>query len=182
MVIKIETPLTDKIIKTLHIGDQISLSGIIYTARDLAHVSLVEMIKNNETLPFNIEGAVIYYVGPSPAPPEKIIGSAGPTSSYRMDPFVEDMFNAGMKGMIGKGPRSTEVINLIKNYCGIYFGATGGAAALISRSIVKSEIIAFSDLGTEAVRKLIVKNMPLIVINDCHGGDLHTEGVKKYSE
>lgn len=180
MIKKIETPLTDKIIKTLHSGDEILLSGIIYTARDMAHIRLTEMIKNNDSFPFKLEGSVIFYVGPSPAPPGKVIGSAGPTTSYRMDTFVEDMFTVGMKGMIGKGSRSPEIIRLIKEYCGIYFGATGGAAALISKSIVESKIIAFEDLGTEAVRKLKVRDMPLIVINDCHGGDLYSEGNEKY--
>lgn len=180
MVKKIKTPLTDEIIKTLTTGDEILLSGIIFTARDMAHLRLTEMIKKKEKLPFDVEGSVIFYVGPSPAPPSRVIGSAGPTTSYRMDPFVKDMFAAGMKGMIGKGSRSGDVVSLIKENCGIYFGATGGAAALISKSIVESEIIAFEDLGTEAVRKLKVENMPLIVINDCNGGDLYAEGVEKY--
>ncbi|MCK5675355.1 MAG: Fe-S-containing hydro-lyase [Spirochaetales bacterium] len=177
---RIEAPLTDKIIKTLHSGDEILLSGIIYTARDMAHIRLVEMIKSDKILPFNIKGSVIFYVGPSPAPPGKVIGSAGPTSSYRMDIFVEDMFTVGMRGMIGKGPRSPEIKKLIKDYCGVYFGATGGASALISKSVVESEIIAFKDLGTESVRKLKVKDMPLIVINDCYGGDLYKDGIAKY--
>ena len=180
MIKRIEAPLTDKIIKTLHSGDEILLSGIIYTARDMAHIRLVEMIKSDKILPFNIKGSVIFYVGPSPAPPGKVIGSAGPTSSYRMDIFVEDMFTVGMRGMIGKGPRSPEIKKLIKDYCGVYFGATGGASALISKSVVESEIIAFKDLGTESVRKLKVKDMPLIVINDCYGGDLYKDGIAKY--
>ena len=180
MVKKINTPLTDKVIKLLKSGDEILLSGIIYTARDMAHIRLVEIIRQREKLPFNIIGSVIYYVGPAPTPPEKIIGSAGPTTSYRMDPFVEDLFKVGMKGMIGKGSRSWEVIDSIKKFTGVYFGATGGAAALISKSVVESEIIAFADLGTEAVRKLQVKDMPLIVVNDCYGGDLYKEGIEKY--
>ncbi len=180
MIKRIEAPLTDKIIKTLYSGDEILLSGIIYTARDMAHIRLVEMIKSDKILPFNIKGSVIFYVGPSPAPPGKVIGSAGPTSSYRMDIFVEDMFTVGMRGMIGKGPRSPEIKKLIKDYCGVYFGATGGASALISKSVVESEIIAFKDLGTESVRKLKVKDMPLIVINDCYGGDLYKDGIAKY--
>ena len=177
---EIETPLTDKIIKTLNCGDVILLSGIIYTARDMAHIRLVEMIKNGKRLPFDTKGSVIYYVGPSPAPAGKVIGAAGPTTSYRMDLFVPDMFSVGMKGMIGKGARSKEVINAIKENCAVYFGATGGAAALLSKSIVEAEIIAFDDLGTEAIRRLRVKNMPLIVINDCFGGDLYDEGIAKY--
>jgi fumarate hydratase subunit beta len=180
MVKELEAPLTNKIIKTLHTGDEVLLSGVVYTARDMAHIRLVNMIKNKEDLPFDTEGSVIFYVGPSPAPPGKVIGSAGPTSSYRMDPFVEDMLNVGMKGMIGKGSRSKKVVNAIKENCAVYFGATGSAAALLSESIVESELIAFEDLGTEAVRKLKVKNMPLIVINDCYGGDLFKDGIAKY--
>lgn len=177
---KIETPLSDEIIKTLHSGDEILLSGIIYTARDSAHLRLVETIRKGKTLPFDPVGSVIYYVGPSPAPIGKIIGAAGPTSSYRMDTFVPDMFSVGMKGMIGKGPRSKEVIKAVKENCGVYFGATGGAAALLSKSIVETEIIAYGDLGTEAIRRLRVKDMPLIVINDCYGNNLYEEGIAKY--
>ncbi|MCD6398102.1 MAG: Fe-S-containing hydro-lyase [Spirochaetaceae bacterium] len=176
----LESPLTEKVIRTLRIGDEVLLSGIIYTARDMAHARLQNMLKNGEDLPFNAEGSVIYYVGPSPAPVGRVIGSAGPTTSYRMDTFVPAMFEAGMRGMIGKGPRSEKVKKLIAEKCGIYFGATGGAAALLSKSIVESEIIAFPELGTEAIRKLRVKDMPLIVINDSFGGDLYTEGVSKY--
>ena len=181
-VIKIETPLTDEIIKTLNIGDEIHLSGIIYTARDAAHKKLVNLINDNKSLPFDPVGSVIYYVGPSPAKPGKPIGAAGPTTSYRMDPFVPEMFKAGIKGMIGKGQRSQEVIETIIRHTGIYFGATGGAAALLAKSIVKAEVIAFEELGAEAVRKLEVVNMPLIVINDCFGKDLYKEGRKKWSK
>lgn len=180
MTKKIETPLTGKVIKTLHAGDEILLNGIIYTARDMAHIRLAEMIKKGEDLPFDGTDFVIYYVGPSPAPPGKVIGAAGPTTSYRMDPFVADMFSIGMKGMIGKGQRSKEVRTALKENCAVYFGATGGAAALLSKSIVESEIIAFDDLGTEAIRSLRVKDMPLIVINDCFGNDLYEEGITKY--
>lgn len=177
---RIETPLTEEVIKTLRMGDEVLLSGTIYTARDMAHARLQEMIKQGEELPFDAEGSVIYYVGPSPAPEGRVIGSAGPTTSYRMDPFVPVMFGAGMRGMIGKGPRSEEVKKLIVEKCGVYFGATGGAAALLSGSILEAEVIAFDDLGPEAIRKLAVKDMPVIVINDCYGGDLYLEGVKKY--
>jgi fumarate hydratase subunit beta len=180
MVKKITAPLSENITRTLHAGDEVLLSGVIYTARDMAHNRLVDLLRKGEKMPFDFEGSVIYYVGPSPAPPGKAIGSAGPTSSYRMDFFVNDMFAAGMRGMIGKGQRSDSVRASIKENCGIYFGATGGAAALISKSITKSEIIAFNDLGTEAIRRLHIKDMPLIVINDCFGGDLYMEGVEKY--
>lgn len=176
----IQAPLTKNVIKDLYIGDEVLLSGTIYAARDMAHARIVVMIKNGEQLPFDIKGSVIYYVGPSPAPDGKVIGAAGPTTSYRMDPFVPDMFKAGMLGMIGKGPRSGEVTQSIIDNCGVYFAATGGAAALLSRSIVDSEIIAFSDLGAEALRRLTVKDMPVIVVTDCHGSDLYKEGVSKY--
>ncbi len=179
---RVETPLTEEVIKTLRIGDEVLLSGIIYTARDMAHAQLQEMINNGDELPFNASGSVIYYVGPSPAPVGRVIGSAGPTTSYRMDPFVPAMFEAGMRGMIGKGPRSSKVKDLIVKKCGVYFGATGGAAALLSESIVEAEVIAFEKFGPEALRKLKVNNMPLIVINDCYGGDLYLEGIDKYSE
>ncbi len=178
---RVEAPLTEEVIKTLRMGDEVLLSGIIYTARDMAHARLEEMIGNGEELPFDAAGSVIYYVGPSPAPEGRVIGSAGPTTSYRMDPFVPVMFKAGMRGMIGKGPRSEEVKNLIVEKCGVYFGATGGAAALLSESILEAEVIAFDDLGPEALRKLRVCDMPVIVINDCYGGDLYLEGVRKYS-
>lgn len=177
---RVEVPLTEEVIKTLRIGDEVLLSGTIYTARDMAHARLQEMVEKGEKLPFDTVGSVIYYVGPSPAPEGRVIGSAGPTTSYRMDPFVPVMFEAGMSGMIGKGPRSEEVKKLIVEKCGIYFGATGGAAALLSGSILEAEVIAFDDLGPEALRKLKVENMPVIVINDCYGGDLYLEGVKKY--
>jgi len=176
----VRAPLTEEVIKTLRIGDEVLLSGTIYTARDMAHARLEEMINKGEKLPFDGSGLVIYYVGPSPARPGLVIGSAGPTTSYRMDKFVPIMFKTGMLGMIGKGPRSEEVKKLIAAKCGIYFGATGGAGALLSESILESEIIAFPDLGPEALRKLTVKDMPLIVVNDCYGGDLFSEGIKKY--
>ncbi len=179
-LINVELPLSPEIVKTLRTGDTVLLNGTIYTARDMAHARLKEMILNNRELPFSMNGAVIYYVGPSPAPEGRVIGAAGPTTSYRMDSFVSAMFMAGMAGMIGKGPRSEEVLALIKENSGIYFGATGGAAALLSKSIIESEVIAFPELGPEAVRRLKVRNMPLIVINDCYGGDLYADGISKY--
>lgn len=180
-IVKIETPLQDEIIKELKIGMQVSLSGIIYTARDAAHQKLVELISNNKPLPFNPEGSVIYYVGPSPAKPGYIIGAAGPTTSYRMDSFTPILLDVGVKGMIGKGERSKEVVESIKKNVAVYFGATGGAAALISKSIIEAHVIAFEELGPEAIRELKVKDMPLIVINDCYGNDLYIEGQKKWA-
>ncbi|MGM0650045.1 MAG: Fe-S-containing hydro-lyase [Bacteroidota bacterium] len=178
--VNLETPLTDEKVKNLQIGDEVSLSGIIYTARDAAHKKLVDLIHNGQELPFDVQGSVIYYVGPTPAQPGQVIGAAGPTTSYRMDPFVEEMLKAGMKGMIGKGARSKPVIESLKKYTGVYFGATGGAAALISKCIKKAEVIAFDELGPEAVRRLEVKDMPLVVINDSTGKDLYNEGRKAW--
>lgn len=180
MSIHLTTPLSEDKIKELKIGDEVFVSGTIYTARDAAHKKLIDLLHNNKDLPFDVNGSIIYYVGPTPAQPGQAIGAAGPTTSYRMDPFVEDMLTAGMKGMIGKGARSQNVIDSIKKHCAVYFGATGGAAALISKTIKKAEVIAFEELGPEAVRKLEVENMPLIVINDCEGNDLYNEGRKKW--
>lgn len=180
MSIKLTTPLREKEINNLNIGDKIFLSGYIYTARDIAHKKLVNLINENKTLPFDIKGGIIYYMGPTPEQPEQVIGSAGPTTSCRMDPYVNDLLKAGMKGMIGKGGRSKQVVNNIKKYKAVYFGATGGAGALLSKTIVSAEIIAFPELGTEAIRKLKVKDMPLVIINDCNGNDLYVEGRKKW--
>jgi len=177
---KIEAPLTEQMVKNLHSGDQVLLSGVIYTARDAAHRRLIELIEQGKPLPFDLNGSVIYYVGPSPAPPGFVIGAAGPTTSSRMDPYAPVLIEKGMKGMIGKGQRSEELIKIMKEKTAVYFGATGGAAALISKSIVEAQIIAFEDLGTEAVRRLVVKDMPLVVINDCYGNDLYKEGKLKW--
>ncbi len=177
---EVTVPFKEDTVRMLRTGDEVLISGMVYTARDMAHSRLADMIRHGIKLPFDMEGSVIYYTGPSPAPPGKVIGSAGPTTSYRMDPFAEDMFRAGMKGMIGKGARSPEVKGLIRRYCGVYFAATGGAAALLSNSVIKSEVVAFEDLGPEAVRRLVVRNMPVIVVNDCFGGDLYAEGIERY--
>ncbi|MCF7911627.1 MAG: Fe-S-containing hydro-lyase [Candidatus Cloacimonetes bacterium] len=179
-MIKLNAPLILEDVKKLKIGDQISLSGVIYTARDSAHQKLVDLLKAGEELPFDPDGSVIFYVGPSPAQPGQVIGAAGPTTSYRMDPFVIDLMKVGMKGMIGKGPRSEEVKAGLREYTGVYFGATGGAAALLAKSITAAEVIAFPELGPEAVRRLVVKDMPLIVVNDCYGGDLYEKGVQDF--
>ncbi|HXK81378.1 MAG TPA: Fe-S-containing hydro-lyase [Bacteroidales bacterium] len=182
MSIKIETPINDQKVKLLKIGDTVEISGYIYTARDSAHKNLVDLLKNGEDLPFDIKGSIIYYVGPSPAKPGQVIGAAGPTTSYRMDPYVEDLMKVGMKGMIGKGSRSENVINCLQKYTGVYFGATGGAAALISKKIIEAEVIAFPELGPEAIRRLKVKDLPVVVINDCYGNDLYVEGKKKWAK
>ncbi len=179
--IKLTTPLTDADVEKLKIGDLVLISGVIYTARDAAHARLVELVKEGKELPFDPKGQVIYFVGPTPPPPGKPIGSAGPTTSYRMDPYSPTMVAEGVKGMIGKGKRSDEVKEALKKHKAVYFGATGGAGALIARTIKTAEVVAYEDLGPEAVRKLTVEDFPAVVVNDCHGGDLYEEGKKKYA-
>lgn len=178
--IRITTPLTEDKIKDLKAGDSVKLSGYIYTARDSAHGRLVELLEKGEALPFDIKGAVIYYVGPSPTMPGKIIGSAGPTTSYRMDAYAPKLLNLGLKGMIGKGQRNESVKESILKNKAVYFGATGGAAALIAKCIKENELIAYEDLGPEAIRKLYVEDFPLTVINDIYGNDLYDIGKEKY--
>jgi len=177
---KIKTPLTEDVIEKLHAGDKVLISGIIYTARDAAHLRLVNLIKENKPLPFDIRNQIIYYVGPTPPIPGHVIGFAGPTTSYRMDPYAPTLLKYGLKGMIGKGDRNYDVKEAIKKYKGIYFGAVGGAAALIAKSIKKAEIIAYDDLGAEAIRKLEVVDFPAIVVNDIYGNDLMVDNIKKY--
>ena len=171
MVKKITTPLTIEKIKDLKCGDSVLLSGTIYTARDAAHKRLIELVDKDEKLPIDIENEIIYYVGPTPAKEGQVIGSAGPTTSYRMDAYSPKLLELGLKGMIGKGLRNNEVIDSIKKNKAIYFGAIGGAAALIGKSIVKSEIILYEDLGAEAIRKLEVKDFPAFIITDDKGND-----------
>jgi len=176
------TPLKEEDIVKLKAGDKVSLTGTVYTARDAAHKRLVDLIEAGEELPIPLEGQVIYYVGPAPTPPGKPIGSAGPTTSYRMDPYTPILLEKGLKGMIGKGERSEPVVEAMKKHKAVYFAATGGAAALISKRILKAEVIAYEDLGAEAIRKLEVEDFPLIVAQDCHGGNIYREGQKKYAE
>ncbi len=180
MEMKLHTPLTSEKILKLKAGDTVLLSGIIYSARDAAHKRLIELLDKDEKLPLSIDNEIIYYVGPSPAKPGSVIGSAGPTTSYRMDSYAPRLLDLGLKGMIGKGARNEEVIESIRKNKAIYFGAIGGAAALIAKSIVKSEIIAYEDLGAEAIRKMEVKDMPLVVIIDSAGNNLYEIGQKDY--
>ena len=172
------TPLTKEEVDKLAIGDKILISGAIYTARDTAHKRLVTLLDKGEPLPFTISGQIIYYVGPTPARPGRPIGAAGPTTSYRMDAYAPRLIELGLRGMIGKGPRSLEVIEAMKKWGCVYFGATGGAGALLSQTIKKAEIVAFEELGPEAVRRLEVVDFPVIVINDTHGNDLYREAVQ----
>lgn len=180
MEVSIRTPLTYEKIKNLRAGDRILLSGTIYAARDAAHKRLIELLDKNLDLPININNETIYYVGPSPAKEGQVIGSAGPTTSYRMDSYSPRLLDLGLKGMIGKGARNQEVIDSIIKNKAIYLGAIGGAAALISKSITKSEIIAYEDLGAEAIRKMEIKDMPLIVIIDTEGNNLYKQGQEQY--
>ena len=179
---KISTPLTEEISKTLRAGDSILLSGIVYTARDAAHGRLINLLDEGKELPLNINGEVIYYVGPTPEKPGEVIGSAGPTTSYRMDSYAPRLLDLGLKGMIGKGARNEEVIEAIIRNKAIYFGAIGGAGALISKCIIGCEVIAYDDLGAEAIRKLEVKDMPLVVIIDTEGNNLYEIGKREYLE
>lgn len=176
----IETPLTIEKAKKLKAGDIVSISGIIYTARDAAHKKMIALLGEGKELPFDIENQVIYYVGPCPARPGEVIGSAGPTTSGRMDAYTPELIKLGLKGMIGKGLRSKEVIDAMKKYGAVYFGAIGGAAALIALRIVKEEIIAFPELRAEAIRKLTVKDFPAVVVIDSEGNDLYEIGKMKY--
>ncbi|MDZ7672215.1 MAG: Fe-S-containing hydro-lyase [Halanaerobiales bacterium] len=178
----IETPLTDKKIKKLKAGDRIYLSGYIYTARDQAHQKLFNLLNNNKELPIDLKDAVIYYTGPAPSKPGQVIGACGPTTSYRMDKFTPILLKNGLKGMIGKGPRSKEVKQSIVENNAVYFAATGGAAALLSKTIIDSKIIAYPELKTEAIRLLKVSKFPLVVINDSYGNDLYESGQNKYNE
>jgi fumarate hydratase subunit beta len=178
--IRIKAPLSDGDVEGLKAGDRVLISGLLYTGRDAAHKRLVDLIERGEELPFDIRGQIIYYVGPTPARPGKPIGSAGPTTSYRMDPYSPKLMERGLKGMIGKGMRSQEVIDAMRRYKAIYMAAVGGAAALIARRIKRSEIIAYEDLGPEAIRRLVVEDFPAIVVNDIRGNDLYVEGVRRY--
>ena len=177
---RIQTPLDDETIRSLRSGGSVLLSGVVYTARDAAHKRMFEAVVNGLELPFDLKGQVIYYVGPTPARPGRASGSAGPTTAGRMDAYAPKLMELGLKGMIGKGSRNAEVKSAIKKYWAVYFAATGGAGALLAQCIQSSEIIAYEDLGAEAVRRLIVKDLPLIIVNDIYGGDLYEEGISKY--
>ena len=180
MVKKITLPLTDETLKELKTGDNISLTGVMYTARDAAHKRMIESLDQGQPLPFDIKGQIIYYMGPSPARPGHIIGSAGPTTSGRMDAYSPRLIAKGLKGMIGKGMRSQAVKNAMKEHKAIYMAAIGGAGALISKTIKKAEVIAHEELGAEAILRLEVEDFPVTVINDIYGGDLYQQGKAKY--
>lgn len=177
---KIQTPLTREDVRTLKAGDTCLITGTIYTARDAAHKRLCELVKQGKELPMDMENAIIYFVGPTPAKPGQAIGSAGPTTSYRMDAYSPDLIAIGQTGMIGKGKRGPEVIAAMKQYGAVYFGATGGCGALLSKCIKKAEIVAYEDLGAEAIRKLEVEDFPVTVIIDSEGSNLYETGRQAY--
>ncbi len=181
--IRIKAPITDdSVIESLKAGDLVLISGVIYTARDAAHKRIVEALDRGEKPPIELKGQVIYYAGPAPAKPGKPIGSVGPTTSYRMDPYAPRLLSEGLKGMIGKGTRSQEVIEAIKKYKGVYFGAVGGAAAYLARCVKSAEVVAYEDLGPEAIRRLVVEDFPAFVVNDIYGNDLYRMGRCQFEE
>ncbi|AOY74939.1 Fe-S-containing hydro-lyase [Clostridium formicaceticum] len=179
---KITMPLTKEKIDDLKAGDSVLLTGTIYTARDAAHKRLVQLLEEGKELPFDIEDQAIYYVGPTPAKEGQPIGSAGPTTSYRMDAYTPQLLAKGLKGMIGKGMRSREVVGAMKEFGAVYFGAIGGAAALTAKCVKSSEIIAYEDLGAEAIRKLYVEDLPLVVVIDKKGNNYYEIGQQEYLE
>ncbi|NCO37152.1 MAG: fumarate hydratase [Armatimonadetes bacterium CG_4_10_14_3_um_filter_66_18] len=178
--IRIEAPLTEEVVCSLRAGDRVLINGVMLTGRDSAHQRLFDLLEAGEPLPFDPEGQIIYYTGPTPPKPGQVIGSAGPTTSYRMDKFAPALLAKGLRGMVGKGKRGAEVIAAMKEHKGVYFGATGGAAALIAKCIKEAEVICYADLGPEAIRRLRVEDFPAVVINDAFGNDLYKDGVKQY--
>ncbi len=179
--IRLKTPLSDADVEKLKAGDKVLLNGVIYTGRDAAHKRLYDLLMAGKPLPIDVKGQVIYYVGPAPAKPGQVIGSAGPTTSGRMDAFSPKLIEMGLKGMIGKGMRKKEVIEAMKKYKAVYFAATGGAGALLAKAVKKAQVVAYEDLGPEAISRLEVENFPVIVVNDTKGNDLYEEGMRKYA-
>lgn len=178
--IYLSTPLTTEKVEKLRAGDRVYISGTIITGRDAAHKRLIETIQSGSELPINLASQIIYYVGPTPARPGEVIGSAGPTTSGRMDPYTPILLEKGLKGMIGKGSRSKEVKDAIRKYKAVYFASIGGAAALAAQQIKNARVLLYPELGPEAIYEFEVEDFPVIVVNDCYGGDLYIEGIKKY--
>ena len=174
-------PLSDADVESLSAGDRVRISGVLYTARDAAHGRLLPLIEGGEALPIDVRGQIIYYTGPSPARPGHVVGSVGPTTGGRMDRFTPRLLSLGLKGTIGKGHRSAAVKEALREHKAVYFGAIGGAGAVLSRYVKKLEVVAYEDLGTEAIRRLEVEEFPAIVLNDCHGGDLYEDGQRQYA-
>lgn len=182
MEIKITTPITKEQIKALHAGDNVLISGVIYTARDAAHERMTRLYKEGTPFPIELEGQMIYYAGPCPAKPGEVIGSCGPTTAGRMDAYAPMLLDNGLSAMIGKGARNAAVVDAMKRNCAVYFGAIGGAGALIAGAIKEAEVVAYDDLGTEAIRRLVVEDFPATVLIDCEGNDLYKSGIEKYRE
>lgn len=178
---EVTPPLSDADIESLAAGDRVRITGVIYTARDAAHGRLFPLVERGERLPIDVHGQIIYYTGPSPAQPGDVVGSIGPTTASRMDKFTPALLKLGLKGTIGKGYRGQAVKDALKQHKGVYFGAIGGAGAVLSRFVKKLSIVAYEDLGTEAIRRLEVEDFPVIVINDCYGGDLYQDGMRAYA-
>ena len=176
----ITTPLTEEVVKQLKAGDTVSITGVIYSARDAAHKRMIEALERGEKLPLPIEGAILYYLGPTPAPEGRAIGSAGPTTASRMDKYTPQLLQLGLKGMVAKGRRSQAVKDAIKENQAVYMAAIGGAGALLSKCIKEAEVIAYDDLGPEAIRKMTVEDFPAVVIVDCEGNDLYETAAKEY--
>jgi len=177
----VTTPLSDADVESLRTGDRVRITGVVYTARDAAHGRLWPLIQEGKQLPIDVRGQIIYYTGPSPAKPGDVVGSIGPTTGSRMDKFTPALMKAGLKGTIGKGYRGQPVKDALKQYRAAYFGSIGGAGAVLSQFVKKAEIVAYEDLGTEAIRRLEVDGFPAIVLNDCHGGDLYADGQKQFA-
>src|SRR5512135_2613086 len=180
-MMRLTTPLTDEMVEQLHAGDRIEITGTIYVARDAAHKRMVETLDRGEKLPLDVRGQIVYYMGPSPTKPGHVIGSAGPTTSGRMDRYAPRLMEIGLKGMIGKGLRAAPVKDAMKKYKAVYFAATGGAAALIAQRIKKAHVIAYEELGAEALQRLEVEDFPVIVVNDIYGGDAYEDGKKEWA-
>ena len=181
-VMPITSPIEAEVINKLRIGTRVLISGVVYTARDAAHQRLVQVLNRGDSLPFDLKGQTLYYMAPSPARPGQVIGSAGPTTSGRMDIYTPPLIAAGLRAMIGKGNRSTEVKEAIKKYKAVYFVTIGGAGALLSRAIKKAEVVAYEDLAAEAIMRLEVADFPAIVANDAFGGDLFQQGKARYQK
>ncbi len=178
---EVSPPLSDADIEALKAGDRVRITGVLYTARDAAHGRLFPLIEKGQPLPIDVRGQIIYYTGPSPARPGDVVGSIGPTTGGRMDKFTPALHKLGLKATIGKGGRSPAVKDALRQYKAVYFGAIGGAGAVLSQFVKKLSIVAYEDLGTEAIRRLEVEDFPVIVINDCRGGDLYEDGMKTYA-
>ena len=177
----VSPPLSDADIESLKAGDRVRITGMLYTARDAAHGRLLPLIEAGQPLPVDLRGQIIYYTGPSPARPGEVVGSIGPTTGGRMDKYTPPLLRLGLKATIGKGARSQPVKDALREHKAVYFGAIGGAGAVLSRFVKKLEVVAYEDLGTEAIRRLEVEDFPAIVINDCRGGDLYQDGMRAYA-